>query len=79
MASSVINGAIGKSPLIDKINQLAAKEVKIKAAAQLEQQVCGRNTAKNPSVPISFPKCRQEIKRQLTELWKERQDGKADV
>ena len=41
MSSSVINGAIGKSPLIDKMNQLAAEEVKNKASAQMEQHICG--------------------------------------
>lgn len=32
MADSVINGAIGKSPVIDKMNQLSANEAKNKAA-----------------------------------------------
>ncbi len=65
MSSSVINGAIGKSPLIDKINQLAAAEVKNKAITQMEQQIYGGTTVRYPSVPVSFPKCREEMKKQM--------------
>lgn len=66
MSSSVINGAIGKSPLIDKVNQLAAREVSIRASLQLEQAVCGGETLKYPSVPVSFPECKKEMKKHLS-------------
>lgn len=74
MASSVINGAIGKSPLIDKVNQLAAKEVAIRTNAQMEQDIYGGKTLKYPSVPVSFPECKKEIRNQLSMLGKEPQD-----
>ncbi len=78
MSSSVINGAIGKSPLIDKINQLAAREATIRANAQMEQYIYGRETLKYPPVQVSFPNCRKEMKNQLSMLRKEHQD-KNDV
>lgn len=65
MSSSVINGAIGKSPLIDKINQLAAKEVTILANTQMEKYVYGSDELKYPPVQISFANCKREIRNQL--------------
>ena len=73
MPSSVINGAIGKSPLIDKVNQLAERETRVRANEQMAQYVCGSDTVKYPSVPISFPECRKEMKKQMSRLGKERQ------
>lgn len=78
MSSSVINGAIGKSPLIDKMNQLAAEEVKNKASAQMEQHICGGKTVKYPSALASFPECKAEMKKQMMRLRKERQDEDGD-
>ena len=42
MADSVINGAIGRSPMIDKMNQLAVNETKNKTTDQMVQHVCGQ-------------------------------------
>lgn len=65
MSSSVINGAIGKSPLIDKMNQLAEKEIQNKTTLQLEQQVLQNNSAKSPSFSISFSGYKEEVKKQI--------------
>ena len=79
MSSSVINGANGKSPLIDKMNQLAVKEVTMKEEALIEQLVCGKGKVNYPSVPVSFSECRKAIEKKMMELRKERVDGKTDV
>lgn len=78
MASSVMNGAIGKSPLIDKMNQLTAENVKSKTTAQMEQQECNGKTVKYPSVPVSFSGCKKEVRKQLARRREERPDGNAD-
>ena len=82
MSSSVINGAIGKSPVIEKMNQLTVEEVKSKTAMQMEQHVCGGGNVsshvKYPSVPVSFPGCRKEIKEQLAKF-RERRREDADL
>ncbi len=78
MLSSVVNGAIGKSPLIDKMNQLTAREVRNMTTAQMVQQVCGGKTVKYPSVPVSFFGCKKEMKKQLSRLKVERQERNAD-
>lgn len=77
MLSSVVNGAIGKSPLIDKINQLTAREVRNITTAQMTQQVCG-GEVKYPSVPVSFCGCKKEMKKQLSRLKREREKKNAD-
>ncbi|MFR3730688.1 hypothetical protein [Lacrimispora sp.] len=67
MSYSVINGAVGKSPLIDKMNQLSAGEVKNRVPKQMEKFVSEHNEMILPPVSISFDRCREEIKRQLNE------------
>lgn len=79
MSSSVMNGAIGKSPLINKVNLLTEREVKDKTASQMAQQICGGKSVKYPSVPVSFPECKKEIKEQITRHRKERQDRNVNV
>ena len=37
MSDTVMNGAIGKSPIIDKMNKLAISEKKSKVATQVSQ------------------------------------------
>lgn len=71
MAYSVINGAVGKSPLIDKLNQLPAGQIKNKVSKQMEEVVSGNNKTLYPAVPVSFDKCKKEIKEQLTQLRQE--------
>ena len=77
MADSVINGAIGKSPVIDKMNQLSANEAKNKTTNQMAQHVCGQGGVRYPTNPISFQGCGKEIEALLAE----RRKGKkrADV
>ena len=41
MSYSVINGAVGKSPLIDKINKIPVWQVKSRVQEQMEQLVTG--------------------------------------
>lgn len=72
MADSVTNGAIGKSPLIDKMNQLAANEAKNKTTNQMVQQVCGQGGVKYPSTSVSFRGCRKAMEG----LMAERRKGK---
>ena len=77
MADSVINGAIGKSPVIDKMNQLSANEAKNKTTNQMAQHVCWQGGVRYPTTPISFQWCGKEIEALLAE----RRKGKkrADV
>lgn len=79
MSSSVMNGAIGKSPLIDKMNLLTEGEIKKKTASQMAQQICGRKSVKYPSVPVCFSECKKEIQKLTTRNRKERQDGNVNV
>lgn len=72
MADSVINGAIGKSPIIDKMNQLTVNEAKNKASDQVVQHVCGQGGVRYPSSPISFRGCGKAME----ELMVERRKGK---
>lgn len=75
MSSSMINGAIGKSPLIDKINALTAEEIRIKTVGRMEQQVLGAGREKYPEVSISFPQCKKEAARQLAAYREEKDHG----
>lgn len=70
MSYSVINGAVGKSPLIDKVNQLSVGQVKSRVPEQMEQLVSGHSKIIYQPVSFSFAKCREEIKEQLSELKK---------
>lgn len=79
MSSSVMNGAIGKSPLIEKMNLLTEREVKNKTVSQMAQQICGGKSVKYPAVQVSFPNCKKEIKEQVTRYRKERQDRNVNV
>lgn len=73
MADSVINGAIGKSPVIDKMNQLSAVEAKSRTTDQMVQHVCGQGGVRYPSTPISFRGCGEELERLMAERRKGRQ------
>jgi len=68
MSYSVINGAVGKSPLIDKINQIPVWQVKSGVQEQMEQLVTGHSGEICQSVQFSFDSCRKEIKEQLHSL-----------
>lgn len=68
MSYSVINGAVGKSPLIDKINQIPVWQFKSGAQEQMEQLVFGHSEVICQSVQVSFDACRREIKEQLHRL-----------
>lgn len=76
MADSVINGAIGKSPMIDKMNQLAVNEAKNKTTDQMVQHVCGQGGVRYPSSPISFRGCGKAMEELMVECrkGKERSD-----
>lgn len=65
MPYAVANGAVGKSPLIDKMNQLPKEQLTDKVSGQLEQQVFDFETAAGVSDLGSFDFCQEEIKRQL--------------
>lgn len=79
MSYSVINGAVGKSPMIDKVNRMTAGETMDRAAERMENLVCREGIEKYPTLPISFPECKNEIKRQIERCRKERADGTGDV
>lgn len=72
MADSVINGAIGKSPIIDKMNKLAANEKKSKVTTQVSQYVCNKKGVRYSSPSVSFQGCRQAMEG----LMAERRKGK---
>ena len=65
MAYSVTNGAVRKSPLIDKMNQLPVAQVKRMASKQMEQLVFGHRNKIYPPIPVSFDACKKEVKTQL--------------
>ncbi len=65
MSYSVINGAVGKSPLIDKINKIPVWQVKSGVQEQMEQLVTGHSGEICQSAPVSFNMCKKEIKEQL--------------
>lgn len=68
MSYSVINGAVGKSPLIDKINKIPVWQVKSGVQEQMEQLVTEHSGVICQSVQFSFDTCRREIKEQLHSL-----------
>lgn len=70
MLSSVINGAIGKSPVIDRINQQAVKDMDYRTTEQLEQYICQSDSVPYLSSLVSFPECRKKARRYLTECRK---------
>jgi len=65
MSYSVINGAVGKSPLIDKINKIPVWQVKSGVQEQMEQLVTGHSGVICQAAPVSFNMCKMEIKEQL--------------
>lgn len=71
MAYSMSNGAVGKSPLIDRINSLDAVRMEAVAVQQMEQAVYGHDGSPYPCITADFPGCREEIKRQFAMM----QDG----
>lgn len=72
MSDTVLNGAIGKSPIIDKMNKLAANEKKSKVAAQVSQYVCSKERVRHSFSAVSFQGCRQAMEG----LMAERRKGK---
>lgn len=68
MSDTVINGAIGKSPLIDKMNQISVEQIKSRVPEQMENLVLKHGETIYQSVPISFEKCKKEMKMQLEGL-----------
>lgn len=64
MSYLVSNGAVGKSPMIEKINQLPMGQMKTMSSAQMEQLVCKKKMKYDP-VAISFGNCQKELKKQL--------------
>lgn len=65
MAYSVINGAVGISPAIDKINQSFVKQAEDFANVQIEQLVFDSEKTIYQPVLISFDVCRKEIQKQM--------------
>lgn len=68
MACTVINGAVGCSPAIEKINRLSTNEMETKAAGQIEQLVFGSGGTGYPTVSCSFETCRETMRKQLYQL-----------
>ena len=62
MQSSVMNGAIGKSPAIDRINQMTAEEMGSRTTARIEECVCRNGSAKYMSANVSFSACKDALK-----------------
>lgn len=65
MAYSVVNGAVGKSPLIDKLNQLPSAQTDSRVSRQMEEFVMGDKSLIYQPVPVTFEKCKEEIRTQL--------------
>ncbi len=72
MSDTVMNGAIGKSPIIDKINKLAVNEKKSRVTAQISQYVCCKEVKRYSFPSASFQGCRRAIEG----LMAERRKGK---
>lgn len=64
MSYQVCNGAVGKSPMIEKMNQLPAGQIKTMSSAQMERLVC-KGKIKYRPVSISFNNCQKELRKQL--------------
>jgi len=67
---SVINGAIGKSPVIDKLNHLGGGSRNQMISEEMEH-IIRNDVSFSPirvgeSVPVSFEKCREELKKLIS-------------
>lgn len=72
MSYAVMNGAVGKSPLIDKMNEIPAVQMCSQCSRQLEKMVCEQNHAAYQPITVSFQGCRKEMKEQLGRYKEER-------
>lgn len=71
MAQKVSNGAIGKSPGIDKINKAHGGNASSFAARKMEDLVCSHNKQIYPSIAVSFEQCKTEVRRQIAAMMEE--------
>lgn len=62
---TVINGAIGKSPAIDKLNCLPAANHQEKIVKEMEHIICNGENGKYQPVSISFDRCIKELQKQI--------------
>lgn len=65
MSYAVANGALGKSPLIDKINQLPVEQITDRVTGQMESHIFGHKEPVCPPISCSFNTCQTEMKRLL--------------
>lgn len=72
MSYAVMNGAVGKSPLIDKMNEIPAVQMSSQCSRQLERLVCEQNHAAYQPVSVSFQQCRKEMQEQVGRYKQER-------
>ena len=72
MAYPVMNGAVGTSLLIDKMNRSTAAQVEKIAVSQMEGAVYGHADSLYPSHPVSFDACKKEMLEQLYRYREER-------
>lgn len=72
MSYAVANGAVGNSPMIDKMNQLTKKQITDRVSEQMERQVFGTVMTEDgiagAAASCFFDFCREEVKRQLGSL-----------
>lgn len=66
MAGNVSNGGIGKSPVVDKLNQITAVNFEGKASEKLENLVYRERDILYQPVPIAFGGCKKELKNQIS-------------
>lgn len=72
MAQKVSNGAIGKSPGIDKINRAQKEGLYCSASQTMERLVCEKNQPMQPPVNLSFDGCRRAVHELMNRLEEKR-------
>lgn len=70
MAYSVINGAIGKNPIIENMNQSLIFHSEDHISKQMEKIVLGQRKIVYSQLSFTFEKTRKEISEQLKRMKK---------
>lgn len=70
MAGNVSNGGIGKSPVIDRINNTLSSDRTSAVSAKMSDLVCKRKGTIYQRVPISFSGCKKAFQGQISNRMK---------
>lgn len=75
MAQKVINGAIGTSPAISKLNQQLSNIAGSEASEQMEQLVCKKCRFNFRAASMQFDACRRAVREQMKHRAGTNQEG----